>query len=302
MVRRLWTAAAVVTAVLVGVACSLTSDPTDVELLPVDPDVLRVASFDFLESEVLGELLAQALEGAGLQVERHLGLGSREMLQPALQQGHVDVLPEYLAALLEFEKEGEVLPLDDADEVERLLAEDLADDGVTVLPHAPAVDRDGIAMRAAVASELGIETVDDLAAHASELDFVGPPECPERPACLPRLEARGVRFAHFTGLPAGLAIALALRAGEADVGLMFTSDPLVEQHGLILLEDEHEPQRAENIVPLVRDEVMARHGDRIRAAFAQVMPKLTTQALRGLNRSASDGEPIPEVVREFLSR
>ncbi len=292
----------VVVVAMLGAACSGTSDAADVELLPVDPDVLRVASFDFLESEVLGELLAQALEAEGLEVERHLGLGSREMLQPALQQGHVDVLPEYLAAVLEFEHDGEAPPLDDAEEVERRLSEDLADDGVTVLPHAPAVDRDGIAMRAALASQLRIETVDDLVAHASQLDFVGPPECPERPACLPRLEARGVRFASFTGLPAGLAVALALRAGEADVGLMFTSDPLVEQNGLVLLEDRDEPQRAENIVPLVRSEVMARHGDRIRTAFARVMPQLTTQALRGLNRRASDGTPIPEVVREFLSR
>lgn len=264
------------------------------------PGVVRVASFDFAESELLGEVFAQALEREGIEVERFLGLGSREVVQPALQQGQVDVVPEYLAAVLDFESFSAYGP-NTAEEAVTLLRTELTGSGVTMLPHARAIDRDAIAMSADRADELGIRTILDLRRYATAFDFVGPPECPERTACLPRLEADyGLRFKSFTALPAGLAVALALEAGEADVGLMFSSDPLVADHDLVLLTDDRGFGRPEHVTPFVRDEVLDEHGQVLSDALERITSRLTTSKLVALNRQASRGTPIDQVASRWL--
>jgi len=263
---------------------------------------VRVASFDFPESQLLAELFAQALEREGIEVRRVPSLGSREVVEPALQQGLVDVVPEYLAAALAFETLGDPPP-EDPELAAELLAAELRDHGVRVLEHAAAVDRDAVAMHRPRAAQLGIETLDDLAAHARRLDFVAPPECPERAACLPHLESTyGIRFRSFTGLPPGLPIALALAADEADVGLMFSSDPLVAQHDLVLLEDRRGRGRPEHVVPLVREEVLEGYGEAtVRRSLATVTRALDTGQLVELNRRVAEGEDHRLVARDWLA-
>jgi osmoprotectant transport system substrate-binding protein len=289
-------------AVLVALlaACTSGGPGSDATAVARRPDVVRVASFDFAESELLGEIFAQALEREGIEVERFLGLGSREVVEPALQQGQVDVVPEYLAAALDFESFSAYNP-NTAEDALPLLLTELAGSGVTVLPHARAIDRDAIAMSAERADELGVRSIFDLRRYAAHLDFVGPPECPERTTCLPRLEADyGLRFTSFTALPAGLPIALALESGEADVGLMFSSDPLVADHGLVLLTDDRGFGRPEHVVPFVRDDVLAEHGPAVTDAFGRITSRLTTSKLVALNRQAIRGTPIDVVAREWL--
>jgi osmoprotectant transport system substrate-binding protein len=77
------------------VACS-----DQAAVVPTTSDAVVVASFDFSESEVLGEVYAQALEQAGIRVRRELRLGPRELVLPALRQGLVDVVPEYVGTAL----------------------------------------------------------------------------------------------------------------------------------------------------------------------------------------------------------
>lgn len=274
-------------------------DPTVERRDPDDPTV-RVSSFDFAESELLGELFATALERAGVPVERVFALGSREVVAPALQQGMVDVVPEYLAAALDFELLGAGVPFS-VREITRRLSKELEETGVTVLPYAPAIDRDAIAMLADRAQEMGVEQVADLADHAEELDFVGPPECQERESCLPRLEQDyGLTFRSFTGVPPGVPVALALAAGEADVGLIFSTDPIVQQHDLVLLD---EPKgRPEHVVPLVRDETLRRHGAVVPATLGRVTRALTTDELISMNHRVAQGETVTAVVEDWLDR
>ncbi len=54
-----------------------------------------VGSKPFGESYLLAELFAQILEARGLRVTRTFGLGGTEIVFPALQQGAIDVFPEY---------------------------------------------------------------------------------------------------------------------------------------------------------------------------------------------------------------
>ena len=59
-----------------------------------------VASFSFPESELLAAIYALALMQAGIPARLQLGLGPRELVQPALARGLVDVVPEYLGTAL----------------------------------------------------------------------------------------------------------------------------------------------------------------------------------------------------------
>jgi osmoprotectant transport system substrate-binding protein len=183
---------------------------------------------------------------------------------------------------------------------ERLRAE-LAARDIAVLAFARAVDRNAIAMRADRARELGVERISDLAPIGGRLRFVGPPECSERPACLPLLQQiYGIEFASFTPVPSGLSIALELEAGEADVGVMFTSDPLVVEHGLVLLEADRGVPRAENVVPLVRRPVLDGRPD-LAEALETVTSRLTTAELVALNTRVARGDAVADVAREWLA-
>ena len=59
-----------------------------------------VASFNFPESELLAAIYGLAIRHAGIPVQLRLDLGPRELVQPALEQGLVDVVPEYLGTAL----------------------------------------------------------------------------------------------------------------------------------------------------------------------------------------------------------
>ena len=58
-------------------------------------DAVRVGSYDFAESRLLAHLYAQALKAAGVKTSLVLGVGSEEVLDPALMQHAVDVVPAY---------------------------------------------------------------------------------------------------------------------------------------------------------------------------------------------------------------
>ncbi len=63
---------------------------------PVDSDGVRIASFDFAESQLLAELYAQVLEAANTPVVRLGAVGPREVVAPALEGNVVDLVPKYL--------------------------------------------------------------------------------------------------------------------------------------------------------------------------------------------------------------
>jgi osmoprotectant transport system substrate-binding protein len=292
---RLLTAALLV----VGLVTASCSTPRPERTAPVrDPAVVVVGTFDFPESELLGELFVQALQRVGITADRRFRIGSREVVEPALEQGLVDVVPEYLASASQFLTLGEDSNGQPIDELERL-REVAAARGLTVLEPSAAVNRNAIAMRADVAADLGVRSVLDLR-HVGDLDFVGPPECPERPACVPLLRELGIEFRSFTPLPPGEPIALALAAGEVEVGLMFSTDPLIDRHALILLDGRVGFDRAEQLVPMVRSDTVEGHGARLVDALDRVMAELTTPELARLNGLVADGASAEQVASEWL--
>ena len=265
---------------------------------------MTVASFAFTESEVVAELYAQALEAVGIPPRRASGLGSREVVEPALEQGAVDVVPEYVGTALQFIAPGGDGDLTDTSVASTRLRDAFAPRGVTVLQPAEAQNRNGVAVTAKTAARLGLTNISDLVPVAGNMVFGGPPECPERPFCLVGLRATyGLSFRQFRALDAsGPQTVAALQGEEIDAGLLFTTSPALDGKTLVLLGDDRRLQPAENVVPAVRTEVLRRHGDRLRAALDAVSAKLHTDDLIALNRSVEmDGATPAQAARDWLA-
>ena len=266
----------------------------DGERLPI-----VVASIDFTESEILAEIYALGLEGDGYLVERRLRLGERmTTVKPALETGAVDLVPEYLGTALEVGFGVE--PSTDVDDTLEELRDAFERVGVVVLEPAPAEDKNGFAVTAETADRLNVFKLSDLADYASTLVFGGPPECPDRPRCLPGLQrVYGLQFARFVPLDAGGQLtAAALESGQIDVALLFTTDGTIQAEGWVLLEGDRGLQPVDNVVPVIRREILESWGDDVGELLNAISAKLTTEVLTGLNKrgglrrgNASGGGP-----------
>lgn len=288
---------------VLGVGCA-GSDPPAAQPrhAPVDPKgTVTIASFGFPESHVLAELYAAALAERGVPVERSADLGSRELVVPALEQGVVDLVPEYLGSALDFLRERDG-GRNDVGTTHRALTRAFADLGVRVLEPAPAEDHNVVAVRHDTAVSRDLAAISDLAPIAGNLVFGGPPDCPERPTCLRGLgDVYGLEFADFVPLRGPDEVAAALRDGDIDVGLLFSTDPSAAARDLVVLDDDRGLQPPENVVPVVREEVAAAHGDRLVDTLNSVSHQLTSEALTELNRRVgTEGETPAEAARRWL--
>jgi osmoprotectant transport system substrate-binding protein len=270
-------------ALLVG--CTGTSTaPAPVAGTPAEE--LRLASFDFRENQILVELYAEAARRAGVPVAVQHDAGTREILAPALAQGVVDVLVEYLGAALAFALADEAPVEGTPQELHAALGSALSARGITVLRPAVAEDKNGFAVSEAFRRRHGVVTLSDLSPLASDLRFGGPPECPERPSCVPGLRrVYGLEFGEVLAMPSRAATADALVSGQIDVGMLETTDARLIGSSLVLLADDRELQPHENVVPLVRSEALDRWGERLRTAFDDVSARLTTGDVVRLNRA-----------------
>lgn len=262
-----------------------------------------VGSFNFPESTLVAEIYARALEAAGIPVRREVGLGPRELVQPALLSGLVDVVPEYLGtALASVAPSADPAP--DADTVRQALSRALAGWGVRVLEPAGAQNQNGVVVSRATADHFGLSSVSDLAAYSSDLVLGGPPECPERPYCLPGLErVYDLRFAGFVPFDTEQQRAAALADGVVDVAVMFTTDGRLASGDLVLLADDRGLQPAENLVPVVSARAVELHGSRLVEALDTVSGRLTTNGLRFLNwRISVAGKDVATEARGWLER
>lgn len=266
-------------------------------------DKVTVASFGFPESVLLAEIYAQALESNGFTVDRALNLGPRELVEPALQRGLIEFVPEYLGTALEFLQPGSHATSGDLDATRQRFIDALRTRGVDVLASAPAEDANAVAVTAQTAARFGLRAISDLVSVAPQLVLGGPPECPSRPLCLPGLESTyRLRFKGFKPLDAsGPVTAAALAARQVDVAILFTTDGNIPARGFIVLEDDKRLQPAENVTPVVRREIVARYGNRFTGVVDAVSAELTTHVLQGLNRLLSLGsKTAAQIANEWL--
>ena len=259
-----------------------------------------VGSFDFSESRILAEIFGRAMEEQGYPITRLDNVASREVMEPALEQGFVDFVPEYQGTALTFLGLGREVPVAGSRETHRKLTKVLDDKGIAVLDYAPAENKNEVVVTETTADRFGLRNISDLRAVAPELVFGGPPECPSRPLCLDGLEnTYGLRFKEFRPLDAGGPLTVAaLEGGEIDVGVLFTTSPAISVRRLVVLEDNRNLQPSENIVPVVRKEVAEAHGIEFTELVNSITKQLSTDTLRSLNQRVELGGEAPAAVAQ----
>jgi osmoprotectant transport system substrate-binding protein len=264
---------------------------------------IRIASYDFSANETLAHVYAEALRRRGFPVEVIEGIGTREVVHPALQQDRVDVVIDYLGTALNFIDSGRPRP-SGANAVRAALEPLLAARGIALTKHAPAQDQNGFAVTAEFARKHRVTTVSDLRDIAPQLTLGGPPECPSRPYCLLGLQTTyHLAFEGFRPIESRSATVSSLVTGEIDVGMLETTDARLAGGALVQLVDDLGLQPNENIVPLVRTDVLAKRGAVMRATLDEVSARLSTAEVIGLNRAVEvDGLDNDQAAAEWVRR
>ncbi|WP_072313863.1 ABC transporter substrate-binding protein [Agrococcus sp. Marseille-P2731] len=257
---------------------------------------LVVGSQDYYSNEIIAELYAQALEADGVEVERELRIGQREVYMPEIESGSIDVFPEYTGPLLQYWMDEPAERT--ADEVFAALTE-AAPEGLRVLDQAEASDQDSYVVTRAFAEEHDLTTVADLANVEEPLTMGANSEAETRPNGPTGLaEVYGIEVG-FTPIEDGggpLTIQ-ALESGDIQLAIVYTADPTIAQNDLVVLEDTEGLFLASNVVPVVSDRV----DEAAQATIDEVSAALTADVLIDLNRrSVEEQSPAADIAAAWL--
>jgi len=297
--RRL---AATLVVVCVAVAGCSGSGPGGTPRVPAGAKGVIVVGVSgaFAENQIVAEMYAQVLEQAGYIVERQLDLRSREISQNALESGQIDVKPEYLSSLLLFldpNAQASGNPASVAGQDSQLLQPR----GIMLLWPSPAQDTNEFVANAKTAQQFNLTTMSSLAPVAGQLTMGGPPECAQRPLCIPGLKrVYGILFDDFKPLDVGgPQTVAALKADQVQVGLLFSTDPSIRENGFVPLVDDKHLQNAENLTPVIRSDKLS---DEVRRLLDAVSDQLTTEKVTELvGKVVIERQDIAAVAKEFLT-
>ena len=258
---------------------------------------LTIAGFNFAESSMLANIYGRALRQHGYATQYKLNLGNREVVEPALEKGKVDLYPGYAASELEFVNGGKGEATSDVNDTLTKLNGYLSTKGLRALQPSPAVNANGFAVTRATADRYHLKRISDLLPVAGAMTLGGPPECPSRPFCQQGLQKTyGLTFKSFKSLDAGGPLSkAALEKGDVDVALIFTSDGVIAAKDFVVLEDDKHLQNADNVVPVIRSSVA---GNDVVSLLNDISSKLTTRALIELNSSAQLDREDPDVLAQ----
>ncbi|MFJ6133121.1 ABC transporter substrate-binding protein [Janibacter terrae] len=255
-----------------------------------------VGSADFSESTLLAHIYAGALKADGVNASTKTGIGSREVYLKALEEGSVDVMPEYTGALaLYYDKKFSESDPDKAyDALTEVLPEDL-----TVLEKSAAEDKDAVVVTKETAESKDLKTLEDLSEVAGEMTLGAPSEFKTRIQGVPGLKDEyGIEFKSFRPLKPGQATSGALKNGQVQAANIFTTDPTIVENDFVVLEDPKNLFGSQNVVPLVRGEVE----DQVAKTLDEVSAKLTTEKLQQmLKKTDIDKEDPDRVAADFLA-
>ncbi|MFC7304679.1 ABC transporter substrate-binding protein [Streptomyces monticola] len=293
---------------LVALLAGCTTGPSlenqgEVTAPPGDSHRLTVGSAGFTESDLLAQLYAQLLTKQGYATTL-LSVANRELYEPALESGQIDVVPEYAATFADWLNakangaDAEPVGSPDLDATMKALRALAAPRGLSVLDPGKAVDQNAFAVTAAFAEEHDLKTLSDLGRSGLPVRLAAGDECVQRPYCKPGLEKTyGI---DITGVdPKGVGTTQAKQAvqnGQDQMVLTTTTDATLDEFGLVLLKDDKKLQNADYIVPVVN---RSRAGsDRVAKALGKLNDVLTTADLASMNQQVDSWRRLPEDVAE----
>lgn len=289
-------------ATLLVAGCS-SADPLDSDAAGggSSGETVSLGTANFPESEIIGQIWAEALRQAGYNVEIKSGIGSREVYLKALEEGTIDIVPEYAGNLTQYY--GELEQGADADDVRATLTEVLPDD-LEAGEFSPAESKDAYRVTRATADQFDLKTIADL----DKLDAItvaAPPEFAERPYGPKGLtDVYGIDAGKITVSPisdgGGPLTVAALVEGAANTANIFTTSPALLSDGseadLVTLEDPQLLIPPQNVVPVVRAGALP---DGALDAVNSINATLTTQDLVAMNlRNVGEEHAEPAAIAQ----
>ncbi|WP_406410714.1 ABC transporter substrate-binding protein [Streptomyces halstedii] len=265
---------------------------------------LVVGAAAFTESKVLAELYARVLDEAGYSTSVTT-VKNRELYEPSLEKGEIDVVPEYAATLAEFlnakvngADEAQKKPVASPDTAATVTAlEKLAAPlGLKVLPAGGAVDQNAFAVSKEFAEKNSLETLSDLGRSKIEVKIAAGDECEIRPFCAPGLKKTyGIDVAGIDPKGVGTPQSKqAVRDGADQLVLTTTTDAVLD--GLVFLEDDKKLQNADNVLPVLNAKDAG--APEIADALGKLTDVLTTEDLAELNREVDAERAKPSDAAE----
>ncbi|MDC4232416.1 ABC transporter substrate-binding protein [Actinomyces sp. B33] len=254
-----------------------------------------VGSQDYYSNEILAEVYAQALEAAGYTVDRQLRIGQREVYMPELQQGAIDVFPEYTGNLLQYLVPD--APQTGAEEVAEALASAMPE-GLRVLDQAEASDQDSYVVTADFAREHSLTSIGDLAG-VEGLVLGGNSELETRPYGPRGLASTYGVSVGFTPIEdsGGSLTVKALRDGDVQLVDIYSSDPVLADPDLVVLEDPQALFLSSRVIPVVSDAI----DDEAAAVLNRVSAALGAADLVELNRQSTvEGASASQIAARWL--
>ena len=273
---------------------------------PGDSHHLTIGSAGFTESDLLAQMYALLLNQAGYKTSL-LTVANRELYEPALESGQIDVVPEYAATFADWlnaKTNGPNAPAvgsPDLTTTMRALRRLATPRGLTVLDPGKAVDQNAFAVARSYAAQHHLKTLSDLGASGLKVRLAAGDECVQRPYCEPGLKK--VYGIDITGVdPKGVGTTQAKSAvqnGQDQMVLTTTTDATLDQFGLVLLADDKHLQNADYVVPVVN---RSRAGsERVTKALGKLNDVLTTADLASMNQQVDSWRRLAQdVARTYL--
>jgi len=284
---------------------------------------VKIGSDGFYEAKLVAEIYAQALEANGYTVDRTaIGIGARKVSAPALESGQFDLKPEYIGSGLAYYGPGTPAssgtpaasaapsinrgdPAAVAAELQTVVSG--KGGGITVLNYSPAADQNAFVVRKDTADQFHLTKMSDLAAVAAQLKFGVATDCPTNPVCGAALKsAYGIDVSGATLLSACDApMAQALLGKTIDVGELCSTQPDIAVNGWVVLQDDKLTQPADNIAPLVRNDLLAKLSATDKTAFEKLLNDISaamdTATLTDLGKQVNvDKKDIAAVAKAWL--
>jgi osmoprotectant transport system substrate-binding protein len=261
---------------------------------------VRLATKNFTEQYVLGELYAQALRAKGFTIVLKENVGSSEIVDRALGEGVIDVYPEYIGVIAQELARSHVRPRSEDETYRRAKAYE-EKRGFAALDRTPGFDADANVVKPALARKYKLESTADLK-RLGTFTYGGPPENKTR-----FQGAVGMRQVYGLDKLVYVPLAIerrysALDKGKIDVAAAFTTEgQLTDKSRYVLLKDPKGIFGFQNIVPVVNKDVLRRQGPAFRDTLNAVSATLTNDALQSMNAAVDLQHQKPaDVARRFL--
>jgi len=273
---------------------------------PGDSHHLTIGSAGFTESDLLAQMYSLLLKQAGYQTSL-LTVANRELYEPALESGQIDVVPEYAATFADWlnaKTNGPDAPAvgsPDLATTMKALRELATPRGLTVLDPGKAVDQNAFAVARSYADEHHLKTLSDLGASGLKVRLAAGDECVQRPYCEPGLKKTyGIDITAVDPKGVGTTQAKsAVQNGQDQMVLTTTTDATLDQFGLVLLADDKHLQNADYVVPVVNRSRAGSEG--VTKALGKLNDVLTTADLASMNQQVDSWRRLAQdVARTYL--